>query len=266
MVLLAAAVLLRRPIILLGGVRGEGSARSVLPLLDARWGMTSSPLLGFDSGSSVSMPARVDASAGLLALRSRAGNRSSCSPLFSTDDGRRARGGGVPSEERLYRSPALVLRRLRWAAEVGGFCFKAAELARGWMDVWWLDQARSSFDDGGRRRRAEVQELRSLGRSPGRCAIADGSIPSFGTGVHCDSPQSRQAMEFLQLMGLLGVLLDGGGRRRSSRAALFSQGPRDLVVIFLYLRVLCDVWVTQLSLYPSSVFLYLYAYVYVFLT
>jgi len=76
LVLLAVAVLLRRPIILLeasseadgvhGGVRGEGSARSVLPLLDARWGMTYSPLLGFDSGSSVSMPARVDALLGCL--------------------------------------------------------------------------------------------------------------------------------------------------------------------------------------------------------
>ena len=98
LVLLAAAVLLRRPIILLkasseadgvhGSVRGEGSARSVLPLLDARWGMTSSPLLGFDSGSSVSMPARVDASARLLALRSRAGNRSSFSPQAPTGDGR----------------------------------------------------------------------------------------------------------------------------------------------------------------------------------
>ena len=73
-------------------------------------------------------------------------------------------------------------------------------------------------------------------------------------------------MEFLQLMGLLGVLLDGGGRRQSSRVASISQGPRDLVVIFLYLRVLCDVWVTQLSLYPSSMFLYRQAYVYIFLT
>ena len=133
----------------------------------------------------------------------------------------------------LFRCPALLLLRLRWMAEVRGFCSKIAEQAGGCVDVRWLDQARSSFDDNGCRRRAEVQELGSLGRGPGRCAIVDGSILSFGTGVYCDSPQSQRAMEFLQLMGLLGVLLDGGGRRRRSRASV-SQGPRDLVVIFFF--------------------------------
>ncbi|CAN6179544.1 unnamed protein product, partial [Urochloa humidicola] len=177
---------------------------------------------------------------------------------------RRARGGGAPCEERLYRSPTSVHLRLRQAAKVRGFCSKAAEQA-GAADDWRLDLIRSSLDGNGRRRRVEVQELRSLGCDPSRCAIADGSILFFGTGVYCDSLQSRQAMEFLQLKDVLGVLSNGGSRRRRSRASLVSQGPRDLVVICLFFRVLYVVWVGQLSLYPSSMFLYLYPYLYVFL-
>ena len=46
-----------------GGVLGEGAVRFVLPLLVAKWGLTSSPVLGYASDSSVSMPARVDDSA-----------------------------------------------------------------------------------------------------------------------------------------------------------------------------------------------------------
>ena len=46
-----------------GGVLGEGAVSFVLPLLVAKWGLTSSPVLGYASDSSVSMPARVDDSA-----------------------------------------------------------------------------------------------------------------------------------------------------------------------------------------------------------
>ena len=60
-----------------------------LPLLVAKWGrMTYSPLLGFDSGSLVPLLVMVGGSAGLLALRSRAGNRSSFYPQAPTGDGR----------------------------------------------------------------------------------------------------------------------------------------------------------------------------------
>ena len=45
----------------------------------------------------------------------------------------------------LFRCPALLLLRLRWMAEVRGFCSKIAEQAGGCVDVWWLNLARSSF-------------------------------------------------------------------------------------------------------------------------
>ena len=46
-----------------GGVLGVGAARFVCSLLVAKWGLTSSPVFGYASDSSVSMPARVDDSA-----------------------------------------------------------------------------------------------------------------------------------------------------------------------------------------------------------
>ena len=60
--------------------------------------------------------------------------------------------------------------------------------------------------DGGRQRRAKIQELEALGRSPGRCATAEGFF-------YFDSNKSRCAMGLLQLTGAL-VFFDGGGDRR----------------------------------------------------
>ena len=52
--------------------------------------------------------------------------------------------------------------------------FKGTEQATGMTDGGWLDLARSSFSDGGRQWRAQIQELEEAGHGPGRCATADG--------------------------------------------------------------------------------------------
>ena len=46
--------------------------------------------------------------------------------------------------------------------------------AAGMADGGWLDLARSSFSDGGRQWRAQIQELEEAGHGPGRCATAEG--------------------------------------------------------------------------------------------
>jgi hypothetical protein len=49
-----------------------------------------------------------------------------------------------------------------------------------------------------RRRRVKVQGLEGLGCDPGRCATANGFIPSFAAGVYFDSSKSQWAMGSLQ--------------------------------------------------------------------
>jgi hypothetical protein len=48
-------------------------------------------------------------------------------------------------------------------------------------------------------------------------------------------------MGLFQLTVMLEVFLDGGGRRRGFRAASDFRGPRGLVVIFMFFRVLYEV-------------------------
>ena len=132
---------------------------------------------------------------------------------------------------------------------------KDAGCVVGVADGGRLDLPRVSRGDGGRQRRAKIQELEALGRSPGRCATAEGFF-------YFDSNKSRCAMGLLQLTGAL-VFFDGGGdRRREARSLMVREGSRGVVVFFLFFRVLCVVWLGQLSLYP----LHAYLYPYVFLT
>ena len=63
-------------------------------------------------------------------------------------------------------------------------------------------------------------------------------------------------MGLLQLTGAL-VFFDGGGdRRREARSLVVREGSRGVVVIFLFFRVFCVVWLGQLSLYPLRAYLY----------
>jgi len=76
---------------------------------------------------------------------------------------RRARGGGAPRVECLYRSPASFLLRLLRAAEVRDFCSWATEQAGVLVGVWRLDLPRSFLGGGGRRRRPQIQGLQGFG-------------------------------------------------------------------------------------------------------
>ena len=170
---------------------------------------------------------------------------------------RRARRGGAPRVERLYRSPASFLLRLRRAAEVRGFCSWATEQAGVLVGVWRLDLPRSFLGGGGRRRRWQIQGLQGLGRRYGRRTTANGFC-------YCDSNQSHGAKRPLQLAVELVFLGGGdGGGRRGNRLLVDREGSRDLGVIFFFLRVLRVVWLTQLPLYPLGMCLYSYVVMYI---
>ena len=159
--------------------------------------------------------------------------------------------------ERLYRSPASFLLRLRRAAEVRGFCSWATEQAGVLVGVWRLDLPRSFLGGGSRRRRRQIQGLQGLGRRSGRRTTADGFF-------YCDSNQSHGAKGPLQLAVELVFLGGGdGGGRRGNRLLVDREGSRDLGVIFFFLRVLRVVWLTQLPLYPLGMCLYSYVVMYV---
>ena len=74
--------------------------------------------------------------------------------------------------------------------------FKGTEQSCRMAGGGWLDLARSSFSDGGRQWRAQIQELEEAGRNPGRWATADGFF-------NFDSSQSQRVMGLLQLKGVL---------------------------------------------------------------
>ena len=94
-------------------------------------------------------------------------------------------------------------------------------------DGGWLDPGRSSFGGGGRRWRAQIQELEEAGRRPGRWVTADGFF-------NFDSFQSQRAMGLLQFMGML-VFFGGGSRRRGGRPEEARRGSRGINVIFAFL-------------------------------
>ena len=100
---------------------------------------------------------------------------------------RRARRGGAPRVERLYRSPASFVLRLRRAVEVRGFCSWATEQAGVLVGVWRLDLPRSFLGGGGRRRRRQIQGLQGLGQRSDRQTTGNGFC-------YCDSNQSHGPM------------------------------------------------------------------------
>ena len=154
--------------------------------------------------------------------------------------------------ELLFRSPGwscVVLQVMLFLA----LFVKDAGCVVGVADGGRLVLARVSRGDGGRQRRAKIQELEALGRSPGRCATAEGFF-------YFDSNKSRCAMGLLQLTGALVFFDDGGDRRREARPLVVREGSRGVVVIFLFFRVLCVVWLGQLSLYPLRAYLYQYVF------
>jgi hypothetical protein len=135
----------------------------------------------------------------------------------------------------LFRSSGSAIRRSFRVVAASAFCIKVAKPAMGFVEEGWLDLPRVSLCGGDRRWRVKTQDLGSLGRDPGRWAIADGFIPSFETGVFFDSSQSCWVMGLLQISAVL-VVLDGGGCRRwGCRAALASTRLRGMILFFVFL-------------------------------
>ena len=143
------------------------------------------------------------------------------------------------------------------------FFFKDAGSAVGVADGGRLDLARSSLGGDGCRWRAQIQKLEGLGRGPGRWATTDDFFNVDGF-FNFDSYQSLCAMGLLQLTVRLVFFFDGDGRRRGGRLRLVREESRGISVNFLFVRVLCEVWLAQLPLYPLR--MYSYNLVYVFLT
>ena len=135
-----------------------------------------------------------------------------------------------------------------------------SRLTEGLVEDGWPDLVRFYLGDGGRRLRAQIRGLEELGRIPDRCSTADGLL------LYCDSIQRMCAKGLLQFM-VWSVFFPGGdGRRRGVRFLGVREGSRDFCVISCLFRVLSEVRLIQLSLYPLHTFLYSYMYPYVSLT
>jgi hypothetical protein len=148
---------------------------------------------------------------------------------------RRGRGAVLRRQGLVSRLSAILLAFL---------LFKVAEMAVGFVDGGRPDLARLPLGDGGCRWRARIWELEGSGRCPGRWATAEGFF-------NFDSNKSLCAMVLLQLGDVL--FFDGVGRRRGGRQRWrIHEGSRGLDVIFSFLRVLCVIWLGQLSLYTCS--------------
>jgi len=153
----------------------------------------------------------------------------------------------------VYRSPWPVSSPRWQVGSLLAFLSKGAGLAAGAVVAWWLDLLLSFLGGGGRRWRWQIQELLGSGARPRST---------------CDSRwllllrlQSKpSAMGSLQLTVVFGFFFVVDGRRRGCRLKRVHEGSRDLLVFSFFLKVLCDVWMVQLSLYPFRTALYLYVF------
>jgi hypothetical protein len=82
------------------------------------------------------------------------------------------------------------------------------------------------------------------------------------TGVYCDSIQSHCAKGPFQLMVVLSSFFGGGSRRRGGRPQWVLEGSWSLHVLLSLFRVLLELWLAQLPLYPTCTCLYSYARLY----
>ena len=133
--------------------------------------------------------------------------------------------------------------------------FEDAGCAVGVADGSRLDLDCVSLGGGGRQRRAKIQELEVLGCDPGQYATAEGFF-------YFNSNKSRCAMGLLHLMGALDFFDGCGDRRREARPQV-RDGSKGVDVNFLFFKVLCVVWLGQLSLYSLRAYLYSYVHLYV---
>jgi hypothetical protein len=168
----------------------------------------------------------------------------------------RARGGGAPYVESLYRSlRGLPFCRLRGATVLAARFVKGAEMAAGDAECRGVDRARASL--GSSRRRALIQDWRSLGRAPGRRFFNDGIVLASVLSNYYGS---------IKLL-CNGVPPDLGGsgcsRRRRWMVAAFvdEHGGQGTSCDFVFFRGFCAKSLGQLSLFPVPLYLYVYVYI-----
>lgn len=124
-------------------------------------------------------------------------------------------------------------------------------------DGWRVDQSR--VPPGDSRRRALVQDRRSLGHVPGQCASSVVFISSIWVSAYCDSFQSLMAMELLLIWGRRRA--DDLQHRSASAGGVGlwldreAEGPRVLAVIVLFSRVLSAIRSSSVSFKDVSVFI-----------
>ena len=160
----------------------------------------------------------------------------------------RARGGGAPGVELLYRSLAFVLLLLRRAVKVRGFCLEAAEQDAGFVEGRWMDHTHVSLDCGGRRRRVEVQDRRSSGCDPGRWAIGDAFISSVWVSAYCDSSKPCRNMvppDLVRKTANRRLPAVAGGSRFGKIGGV--EGPRVFNVILWFVRGLSTKFLPSVS-------------------
>ena len=104
---------------------------------------------------------------------------------------RRARGGGAPRVELLYRSRPSAFHRPSGKVSSLASRLRDKKVALGCGDAWRVDKARATRGGIYRRRRAPVHGRRSSGCAPGRC--------SFNVCIFfCSYCQSLVAIGFLR--------------------------------------------------------------------
>ena len=169
---------------------------------------------------------------------------------------RRARGGGAPGVDPLYRSPWPAARR-----EVSSlsFCFMVER------QLWVVRKAgewscRFGFCGGvGRRRRVCFHGHRGLGRVPDRWFFSVCFVSSKMAGVYCGSAKSLLAMELWRpVVGgdRLPAMAGGDGFWRIRPAV----GPRTCLHFLYFLGAFVLLGRDSCPLYPMLAYLYLYVH------
>ena len=147
---------------------------------------------------------------------------------------RRARGGGSPRVESLYRSLSAAACCPRGAMGAPAFYFEGTVVAAGFAEDGWLDRARGSRGGGRHRRRGLIRDRGCSGCGPGRRASQ--RQPHL-------VPRNECLLRLLSKRLRDGAPSDLGGGGRSRRSllvgisrALGAQGSGYLNVISFLLR------------------------------
>ena len=126
------------------------------------------------------------------ALRGNKSSRALSRPFgVSLRRHRRARGGGAPAVELLFRRSSPAARRPVREVSLLAFCSVGRVAARGLVQAWRVERTRSSRGGFGHRRRVWLQGRWGLGRVPDRWIFGVVLISSTAS-VCCGSSQARR--------------------------------------------------------------------------